>query len=248
MTHFAARCNGSKPMDMPKVAIVAALEREVSGVVRNCARVEKAFQGRKFVFFERDETVLVCGGIGVEAARRAAEAIIALYHPALVQSVGFAGALHAGLGVGDIFAPGAVIDARDGSRVEIEGGNGVLITFMTVANADQKTNLAQAYGAQAVDMEAAAVAASAHAHGIRFTATKVISDGLNFEMPETVRFIDSQGRFRSAAFAAYAALRPWLWRRVATLAGNSSKAAHMLAEHLLRSRQHLNHVIEAKTS
>jgi len=232
---------------MPEVAIVAALEREVSGIIRNCRRVEGKHQGRKFAFFEDDKRVVVCGGIGVDGARRAAEAVIALYHPALVQSVGFAGALDAGFRVGEIFVPGVVIDARDGSRVEIDGGNGVLITFMTVADAEQKANLAQAYGAQAVDMEAAAVAAAARAHGIRFSVVKVISDELNFEMPETARFIDSQGRFRSAAFAAYVAPRPWLWRRVAALARNSSKAARALAEHLRQARPHLNHVIEAKS-
>jgi adenosylhomocysteine nucleosidase len=235
-------------MDMPKVAIVAALEREIRGVIRNCARVEKAYQGRKFVFFEHDETVLVCGGIGIDGARRAAEAVIEFYHPALVQSVGFAGALQSALRVGDIFVPAAVIDWRDGSRVEIEGGNGVLITFMTVVDADQKPKLAQAYGAQAVDMEAAAVAAAARAHGIQFAVVKVISDELKFEMPEIARFIDSQGRFRNGAFAAYVALRPWLWRRVAALARNSSKAARALAEHLRHARPHLNHVIEAKTT
>ncbi len=57
--------------------------------------MSSSYDGRSFVFFERDDMVVVCGGIGVEAARRAAEAVIALYHPALLQSVGFAGALDA---------------------------------------------------------------------------------------------------------------------------------------------------------
>jgi len=232
---------------MPEVAIVAALEREVSGIIRNCRRVVAEHQGREFVFFEDDKRVVVCGGIGDDGARRAAEAVIALYHPALVQSVGFAGALDTGFRVGEIFVPAVVIDARDGSRVEIEGGNGVLITFMSVADAEQKANLAQAYGAQAVDMEAASVAAAAGAHGIQFSAVKVISDELNFEMSETAGFIDSQGRFRGAAFAIYVALRPWLWRRVAALGRNSSKAARSLAEHLRQARPHLNHVIDAKS-
>ena len=94
----------------------------------------------------------------MEAARRAAEAVIARYHPELVCSVGFAGALHPDLRVGDIVTPAVVVDARDGSRIEIPGGKEVLVTFMAVAGAAQKTNLAQAYGAQAVDMEAAGVA------------------------------------------------------------------------------------------
>jgi adenosylhomocysteine nucleosidase len=229
---------------MPKVAIVAALEREVSGLVRTFPRVEQAHQGRSFLFFERDEMIVVCGGIGMDAARRAAEAVIALYSPAQVHSVGFAGALDADLRIGDIFAPTVVIDARDGSRTQIEAGNnqgangqGTLVTFMEVAGIDQKANLAHAYGAQAVDMEASAVAAAARAHGIRFCATKVISDEMNFEMPQMARFIDPQGRFRTASFALFAALRPWLWPRVAQLAGNSRKAASALGKHLESLRQ-----------
>jgi adenosylhomocysteine nucleosidase len=225
---------------MPKVAIVAALEREVSSLIEGCTRVARQYEGRSFVFFERkderNKMVIVCGGIGVEAARRAAEAVIALYSPTLVQSVGFAGALDASLHVGDVFAPAVVVDARDGSRTEIEGANrqGTLVTFMAVAGTDQKSNLARAYGARAVDMEASAVAAAAHAHAIPFAATKAISDEYDFEMPQTARFIDSQGQFRTASFALFAALRPWLWRRVAQLAGNSRKAARALGEHLTR--------------
>jgi adenosylhomocysteine nucleosidase len=224
---------------MPKVAIVAALEREVSGLTRTWSRVDRDHQGRKFAFFERDEMVLVCGGIGTEAARRAAEAVIALYSPALLQSVGFAGALDESLQVGDVLAPGIVVDARDGSRIEVGGGDEkvILVTFMAVAGIDQKANLAQAYGAQAVDMEAAAVAAAAHKHGIRFAATKVISDVLSFEMPQMDRFINAQGQFRTASFALFAALRPWLWSRVARLASNSRKAARVLGNQL----EHFRH-------
>jgi len=234
---------------MPRVAIVAALEREVRGLTRSLSRVEQQHDGRRFVFFERDEIVIVCGGIGVEAARRAAEAVIALYSPTLLQSVGFAGALDAGLRVGDLFMPAFVIDARDGSRIEVEGALGLgrgrrkerssLVTFAAVAGAQQKASLAQAYGAQAVDMEAAGVAAAARVHGLGFAAMKVISDELNFEMHQTARFIDANGRFKTASFAAFVALRPWLWRRTATLAANSRKAAKVLCEHLEHYRQEL---------
>jgi adenosylhomocysteine nucleosidase len=236
-------------MVMPKVAIVAALEREVSGLTASWSRVEQHYDGRSFVFFERDNMVIVCGGIGVEAARRATEAVIALYSPTLLQSVGFAGALDAGLRVGDLFIPTVVIDVRDGSRIEIERGSlhaGLvqerrsLVTFPVVAGVQQKASLARAYGAQAVDMEAAGVATAARAHGIGFAATKVISDELNFEMPQMARFIDANGEFKTANFAAFVALRPQLWSRTATLAANSRKAARVLSEHLERYRQQLS--------
>ena len=58
------------------------------------------------------------------------------------------------------------------AALHIPGGEGTLITFTEVATAAQKTNLAQAYAAQAVDMEASAVAAAAHAHNLTFSATK----------------------------------------------------------------------------
>ena len=217
---------------MSRTAIVAALEREVSAFVRHFARVEHTHGGRTYTFFEHDDRIVVCGGIGAEAARRAAEAAIAIYQPTHLHSVGFAGALTMQLNVGDILSPALVIDSRNGSRTQISAGQGTLITFMEVATAAQKANLAQAYAAQAVDMEASAVAAAAQAHNLIFSATKVISDGLDFEMPQTARFIDSQGRFKTRAFALYVSLRPWLWSQTAQLARNSNHAARNLTQHL----------------
>jgi adenosylhomocysteine nucleosidase len=213
---------------MPKVAIVAALEREVGGLIKNWSRISREHEGREFIFFEHDDLVAVCGGIGVDAARRTAEAVIALYHPTMVQSVGFAGALDSSLHVGDVFTPSVITDARDGSRMQSAGmqlasGEGSLVTFMAVAGAEQKLKLARAY------------AASARAHAIPFAAIKVISDEMDFEIPGADRFIDSNGQFRTRSFVLFAALRPWLWMRVATLARNSNKAAKSLAAHLERS-------------
>ena len=76
---------------MSEVAIVAALEREVAGLVKSWPRVSRDFEGRSFKFFEKSNAVLVCGGIGPEAARRATEAVVALYRPAELISAGFAG-------------------------------------------------------------------------------------------------------------------------------------------------------------
>jgi adenosylhomocysteine nucleosidase len=231
---------------MRKVAIVAALEREVSGLTRNWNRAEQQYDGRRFVFLERGEVVVVCGGIGLDAARRAAEAVIVLYHPNLLHSVGFAGALNPELRVGDLIVASVVIDARDGSRAFVAGADSQssLVTYMSVAGVQQKKNLAHAFGAKAVDMEAAAVAAAAVAHGIPFAATKVISDESNFELREMARFIDPQGRFKTANFALFAALRPWLWGRVALLAANSRKATRALSEHLELWLEDLSRVSE----
>jgi adenosylhomocysteine nucleosidase len=217
-----------------KVAMVAALESEVRPLVKLWRRSEREYEGRRFEFYENGRSVLVCGGIGAEAARRATEAAIALYHPELVQSVGFAGALDPALKVGGIFSPSRVIDARDGSAAETATGFGVLVSAAAVAGAEQKAKLAEAYGAHAVDMEAAAVARGAQARGVGFMAVKVISDERNFPMLPMDTFVGGDGQFRTGKFVIFAVLRPWLWPRVIQLARNSAKASRALCAELNR--------------
>jgi len=217
---------------MSRVAIVAALEREVRPLIKGWRISERQHDGRTYRFYEADEAVLVCGGIGPEAARRAAEATIAIFQPAVIFSAGFAGALDSELKVGDIVRPQRVINASDGSSVALEGGEGVLVSFSSVANPGQKARLRESFSADAVDMEAAAVARAAHAHGIEFAVVKAISDEFAFDFPSTERFIAADGRFSEARFALFAAARPWLWLRVLRLIRNSGRAARTLCERL----------------
>jgi len=225
--------------------MVAALEREVRPLVKRWRTIERDYQGRRFKFYENGQAVLVCGGIGAEAARRATEAVLELYHPELVQSVGFAGALDPALKVGEIFAPRRVIDAREGSNAEMATGFGVLVSVDTVAGAKEKAKLAESYGAQVVDMEAAAVARGAEARDVRFMALKAISDESNFAMPALDRFIGERGQFRTGRFVIFATLRPWLWPRLIQLAGNGAKASRALCAELER---HINQLKKAEVS
>jgi adenosylhomocysteine nucleosidase len=229
-----------------KVAIVAALEREVRSLIKQWRPAERDYDGRKYRFFENDRAVLVCSGVGSEAARRATEAIINLYAPVLVQSAGFAGALDSTLKVGTVLTPICVIDAKDGSRIEAGVGHWVLVSVDQPASVKQKAKLAEAYWAHAVDMEAASVARAAQAHDITFVGLKVISDEADFEMPPMERFIASDGQFRTAAFAAHVAVRPWLWLRVIQLARNSSKAADALCEWLAQYNQDSEDLVDSE--
>jgi len=213
---------------MSRVAIVAALEREVRPLVKKWQVREAEHEGRRFRFFEKGEVVLVCGGIGAAAARRAAEAVITLFAPAMIYSAGFAGALDPRLRVGDVVRPQVVINAGDGSRVALDGGEGIVVSFDAIASPQQKARLRDCYAAAAVDMEAAAVGRSAELRGIQFAAVKVISDAVDFEFPSMEPFVDSQGRFSEVRFAWFAARRPWLWPQVVRLAQNSSRASRSL--------------------
>jgi adenosylhomocysteine nucleosidase len=211
-----------------RIAIIAAMEREVRPLARSWKVRVIEHGGRRFRIFENGDAVLICGGIGAAAARRATEAVIQEVRPALVISAGFAGAVNGSLRAGDILEPRTVINAADGVRTELGWGEGILVTSASVAGKEQKDRLGKAYGASAVDMEAAAVAQGAEARGVEFAALKAVSDAADFSMPAMDRFVAADGTFRSARFGCHVVLRPWLWGTTITLARNSSKASRAL--------------------
>ncbi len=215
-------------MSEKKIAIIAAMQREVSPLIRSWKVRTIEHGGRRYRLFENGEAALVCGGIGAEAARRATEAVIREVSPAQVISVGFAGALDGALEVGHILEPRAVINAADGVRTEVGSGEGILVTSKTVSDKEQKFRFRKAYGASAVDMEAAAVAQGAQARGVGFAAFKVISDTVDFSLPSIDSFVAHDGSFQSVRFACHMALRPWLWGTTIALARNSAKASQAL--------------------
>ncbi len=227
-------------LDKPGIAIVVALEREIRPLVSGWVRRTREHEGRQFQFFESARATAVCGGIGAEAARRACQAAIELYRPAVVISAGLAGALTAALHVGDVVRPAKVVDAGDGSSVSCAGGEHVLVTAPAVAGVEQKRRLAASYAAQLVDMEAAAVAKGALARGVSFNAVKAISDEADFEVPQVEGAVDAQGKFQTGKFLRSMVLRPWMWGQVWRMAKNSALAARALSvelEALIRSAE-----------
>src|SRR6202163_1736928 len=221
---------------MSKIAIIAAMEREVRPLIRswkvrtNVRTLEHG--GRRYRLFENGEATLVCGGIGAEAARRATEAVMLEVNPVRVISVGFAGALDASLQVGHVFEPCIVINAADGVRTDVGSGEGILVSSSTVAGKEQKIRFGKAYGASAVDMEAAAVAQGAQARGVEVGAVKVISDVADLNLPAVDRFVAPDGKRRPVRFACYVALRPWLWGATISLARSSGNASRALSRAL----------------
>lgn len=241
MVRCDVRSTGIESMDTSKFGIVAALHREIAPLVRDWITVDRVHDGKTFRFFEQGDVVLVCSGIGPGSARRATEALSSLYRLRHLQSVGYAGALREGREVGAVIRPARVIDMNDGSSVTIDRGDGVLLSVSRVIGAQEKTKLGSAYQADAVDMEAAAVAKGAQAKGISFSAMKVISDDCTFNMPSTEKFVTPDGRFLSARFALFALLRPWVWSSVIELAKNSRKATVNLCQAIeeeLREQSH----------
>ncbi len=228
----------------PKIAIVAALEREVSPLIKHWASRKVVFEGREFTFYESDYATVVCGGIGAACARRAAEAAIANYSPELLISAGIAGAARPELHVGDTVFPTAVVDVKDGSRHETairsapigttSLGRTVVATYPEIASCVQKRHLAKSYGAHVVDMEAAGVARAAQAHNLPFLVVKAISDEVHFDISELNRFVRG-GQFATQALVFHLTLRPWLWVKMLRLARNTQLASDNLCAWLRES-------------
>jgi adenosylhomocysteine nucleosidase len=109
----------------------------------------------------------------------------------------------------------------------------VLVSFGSVASPDQKRKLRESFGAEAVDMEAAAVGRAAQAHQLQFCAIKAVSDEADFEFPSIASFVDAQGQFSEWKFGFFVGLRPWLWRQVIKLGRNSHRAARALSASLV---------------
>ncbi len=149
-----------------------------------------------------------------------------LRDPAAVVSVGFCGGLDETLRRGDVLVPSRIV-SPDGSwecsRKLIEAAvaaaetgaasgrkrgfrilSGTLYCSPTIVRtAAEKRALADAAGADAVDMESAGVAAFCARAGIPAAAVKVVLDGAGEELPKGLEeLMDSVGRIRPARLAA----------------------------------------------
>lgn len=222
---------------MSKVAIVSAMEREISPLVRGWQRGALPLGERKLMLFELDGVVAVVSGIGCKNAEQAARAVVAQYRPALLISVGLAGALIRSLKVGNVFTPSVVVDAAGGAeyRCTPDGNHvsgGVLVSAGEIAGAEAKQELVNRLHGLVVDMEAAGVAKVAQESQISFRCVKAISDEADFIMPPMGKFVNAAGEFQSSKFALWAAMRPWQWPRIVALARNSKRATKALCNRL----------------
>jgi len=210
-------------------AMIAALPREVSGLVKGWERRSIA---DGVVVYSNGDAVVACAGMGAARVALAVQAAMDVLPVTDLISVGLAGACDPKMRVGEIVRAGVVVDARTGERFEDAQFKQVLVSSDAIANAKEKARLHASYSAAAVDMEAASVARLAQAHGLGFHAIKAISDEAEFEMEGLARFSTAEGQFREAAFALHAALRPAMWSKVIVLGRNSSKAVDALTEAL----------------
>lgn len=208
-----------------KIAIVAALPREISGLVRGTPP-DSELRRRGIHLHRGENAVVAAAGMGSARVTLAVEAALRVAEVELLVSTGLAGACSPEISAGEVVEASTVIDAKTGERFDcnISDSQHVLVTGEAIAGVREKARLLATYSAAFVDMEAATVARLAAAKGLRFRAIKGISDAHDFEMESLSRFADARGHFRTGAFALHTALRPGSWSSAMRLGRESNRA------------------------
>ena len=212
-------------------AVIAALPREVAGLVRG-VRPQTGLTAKGVFVYRLPGTLVVCAGMGTERVTLAVKVAMEAGRVSTLVSAGLAGGCDPLLAVGTVAEAGCVVDALSGARFAGLPGEAMLVTTHTIAGVSEKRRLYKSYGAGLVDMEAAAVARLAGMHGVAFRAVKAVSDAHDFELSSLSRFASPHGHFRISAFALHTALRPGMWRKTIRLGTGSQRALRALTERL----------------
>ncbi len=187
------------------VGLVFALRIEAGGL-EDLLSTSAFTRGDRFVACRGGLTgrhvISIRSGAGREAAARATEALIQGHQPRWVISAGFAGGLRPELKRHEIVMADSLVDL-DGHRLSVDlkvdpaalaqtpGVHlGTLLTADRIIRLPaEKRTLGEKHQAVAVDMESFAVAQVCRRHKVPFMAVRVISDGVDDELPSDVEHL-----------------------------------------------------------
>jgi hypothetical protein len=172
--------------------VVAAERRELDGFLKRCgppARFEWPAEFACEVERNGDRWLLIANGPGSRLVEQALKKRIEVNG---IISTGFCGALDPSLQVGDLV------------KDRIHSSDRVVVT------ASEKALLRKETGADAVDMESAAIAGKAAEWGVPFYAVRAVSDRAEEDMPlDFNAYRDAAGRFSRARISLAALARPF---------------------------------------
>ncbi len=225
------------------------LAQRLTGLRKLKWPVDYAYEG----IWEGRRIMLAANGAGPRLAAHAVEIAIRAVTAAdlssskleTIISTGFCGALDPALEVSQIIVATEVLDLQSQSRFAASSitspnntvTSGVIVSQDRVAqNAAEKQTL-HAWGAIAVDMEAAAVAARAKRAGLPFACIKVVSDraGESFGL-DLNRMRSTDGHIRRGKISYYALTHPKVIPELLRLKRRTEGAAKVLGEFLVNCR------------
>jgi adenosylhomocysteine nucleosidase len=189
-------------------------------------------------------TVIAEGGVGQAAAARTTREIICAYEPRWIISAGFAGALAPEILRGHMLMPHSVaneageelhFDLTMQATPRLHTGRLLTVDHVLKTKAEKQTAATQ-HRAIACDMETFAVAKECSLAGTRFLSVRIISDGLDDELPPEVERLMNEKKFAKQAGIALQAImkRPGAALDLWKLRDEANKAADRLAKFLLQ--------------
>ena len=188
------------------------------------------------------QVAMVANGPGPKLAGDAIEAVAqnAVGKMEALISIGFCGGLVGSLGACDIFVAtevaGVAAALQPASPRPFKTGK-LLSIDRVVSTADEKAELGKT-GVDAVEMEAAAVAARAKRYNVPFYAVRVVTDTLGESFPLDFNAMRSgDGRFSRAKIIAAALRRPaTVFPELIKLNKRTKRAAEALGDFLADAR------------
>ena len=201
---------------------------------------------------EGQRAIVVANGAGPKLASQAAEVALRAVMVAelssskleAIVSVGICGALDPALRLNQVVVAERVLaaDSQDSFDCQKPGGEGTAVTGVVLSidrvawTVEEKAAL-RAQGADAVEMEAAGVAAKARQAEVPFFCVKVVSDQADERLPFDMNQMRTrEGRFARGRIGSYALTHPNALAGLLRLKRRADDAAQALGEFLVRCR------------
>ena len=230
------------PTGLAAILILTAVELETRALARALSLPTRL--SLPFLAFRSDRVCIAPIGVGASRLKKRWPALASAADRPLVVSAGVCGALDPTLAVGDLVLPERVIDdsrthhavtagpqrAAIAARAHACGG-AIVSARQVMTTPEAKAALRAETGGAAVDMESAAIVATAAEHGCASLVVRGVSDDARETLPaELVAMMSDDGRLRSRGLLALA--QPHVLRAALRLRRASREALARVANAL----------------
>ena len=251
--------SGQTKSEPVSIAMIAGLHLEIAPLL-GLLDVRRTATGNGFKYhncFLNDIRIVVCEkAVGENRAKSATNAVIDVFDPEWILSVGISGALLEPMLVGHIAVANGLVRARRPDPIDVPVGmesdpaGGLFVgrictTDHIVRTREEKQALHDQTGAIAVDMESFAVAQTARQRGKNVMAIRSISDTMEKDLPpEVLAIFGGKGTIRMGALAGTLFKRPGSVKELWKIREDAVTAARSLARFVLGVLPQLTSVSE----
>lgn len=228
----------------PRVALLAPMRSELLPLVRTLS-LRRAGGGSNAPYtgtLGRVEILAAQVGIGIRAAARAADGVLAAASIDHVVVVGVAGGIGGSVAIGDLVVPALVVDLATGAQFRpaplgAVPSHGTLLTSDGLLNDPAAFARFEQQGAIAIDMETAAIAAVCERHGCPWSVFRAISDHTSDGSVDSAVFglTGSDGNAKPGAVARFVLTQPWRIPQLTRLARGLALATNTAAGAVARA-------------